>query len=105
EATDSAILSAHLNSPPTPPRERNPLIPEDLERIILKALAKDPAQRFRTASEFRDALQKIGTLPAEATATKPIAVPDGARLTPSPFQSGAGWPSGAKSGPLEMAYV
>jgi eukaryotic-like serine/threonine-protein kinase len=39
-----------------PPRERDPAYPEGLERVLLKALEKDPNQRYQTAEELRDAL-------------------------------------------------
>ena len=37
----------------------NPHVPQELARIILKALAKNPAERFRTAEEFLAALKSI----------------------------------------------
>jgi eukaryotic-like serine/threonine-protein kinase len=51
-ATMYKILESEL----MPPRERDPAFPEELERVLLKALAKDPNQRYQTAEEFRDAL-------------------------------------------------
>ena len=39
------LLMMQMNQAPQPPRERNPRIPEELERVILKLLAKDPAAR------------------------------------------------------------
>jgi hypothetical protein len=44
----------------TPPRdvEPNRSIPRPLERIVMRALAADPAQRFTTATEFRQALRR-----------------------------------------------
>lgn len=50
------VMFAHVNTPPKPPREINPEVPPEIERIILKALAKDPAERFQTADELRKAL-------------------------------------------------
>jgi serine/threonine protein kinase len=41
----------------TPPRELNPAVPRRLEQIVLKALAANPAQRYATAAEFRQALR------------------------------------------------
>lgn len=38
--------------PPMPPRVKNPKLSNELERIILKALQKDPARRFQTAAEL-----------------------------------------------------
>jgi serine/threonine-protein kinase len=44
--------------PPVPPRRLDPRIPRDLETIVLKALAKDPADRFAAAGELRDELRR-----------------------------------------------
>ncbi|MBL9021874.1 MAG: protein kinase [Myxococcales bacterium] len=38
--------------PPMPPRVKNPKLSNELERIILKALQKDPARRYQTAAEL-----------------------------------------------------
>jgi tRNA A-37 threonylcarbamoyl transferase component Bud32 len=44
----------------TPPRQLNPHIPRALERICLKALAFDPAQRYASAGHFAAALRGFG---------------------------------------------
>jgi eukaryotic-like serine/threonine-protein kinase len=54
--TQFDVMAAHINTPPPPPIGIRPDIPAELNQIILTALAKDPAQRFQTAAEFRDAL-------------------------------------------------
>lgn len=53
------VLAAHVNTPPTPPGKLNPQIPSELDRIILKALAKDPSERFQSTGEFREALDNF----------------------------------------------
>jgi serine/threonine-protein kinase len=50
------IMLAHVSSEPKAPSQVNPRLTPELDAIILKALAKDPSQRFQTAAEFRDAL-------------------------------------------------
>jgi tRNA A-37 threonylcarbamoyl transferase component Bud32 len=55
--TMSAIVQARV---PRPMLLRKDL-PADLERIILKALAREPAARFQTAEELRLALDKLAT--------------------------------------------
>src|SRR5262249_19585960 len=44
----------------TPPRDLGPTrsIPRSLGRIVMRALAADPAQRYTTAAEFRQALRR-----------------------------------------------
>lgn len=41
-------------------RALNPFIPEKLDHILMKAMAKEPDQRYQTAAEFAKALRKIG---------------------------------------------
>jgi len=41
-----AVLHQHLQSSPPPPRTLNPTIPQEVERICLRCLEKEPARRF-----------------------------------------------------------
>lgn len=43
---------------PKPPRKLNRAVPEELETIVLKAIAKNPNDRYETAQEFADDLQR-----------------------------------------------
>ncbi len=47
-----AVAMQHVSTPPPPPRRFNSLIPVQLEAVILRALAKDPAQRPQSAAEL-----------------------------------------------------
>src|SRR5918998_933357 len=51
------ILRAHLEEPPPLPTEINPLIPLEVEDIILRALEKDPAGRYATTADFLRAVR------------------------------------------------
>jgi serine/threonine protein kinase/Tfp pilus assembly protein PilF len=44
---------------PRPPRQLNPAVPKDLETVVLKALAKEPAGRYGTAQELADDLRRF----------------------------------------------
>jgi WD40 repeat protein/tRNA A-37 threonylcarbamoyl transferase component Bud32 len=44
---------------PVPPRRRAPAVPRDLERVCLKCLEKDPADRYPTANELADELTRF----------------------------------------------
>jgi serine/threonine-protein kinase len=57
---DSAITLIHsqLTDPPTPPRQFRPDLPEWIDGILTRGLAKAPADRFQTAAEFRLALER-----------------------------------------------
>ena len=59
--TSLVVLLKHLKEPPPPPGQINPDIPEPVERVLLKALAKDPRDRFRRAGEMVTALQQAMT--------------------------------------------
>jgi len=64
------VVLAHLTKPPPPPRSRNPEIPQALEAVILKALAKTVDERYGSASEMRAALRPlspISTFPPRQT--------------------------------------
>ena len=61
-------IRLHTQEPPPPPRSINPTLPAEVENIVLRTLAKDPAGRFATARELADALKvAIGHIPAELT--------------------------------------
>jgi hypothetical protein len=54
------LMKAQIDLWPTPPRQINPGIPEAVEAAIGRAIAKDPAQRFQSAGEFRSFLLNAG---------------------------------------------
>ncbi len=56
--TPVATLYQVVHQPPPPPRQLNPRIPEYLESITLRALAKNPESRFRSAREMAAALRQ-----------------------------------------------
>ena len=53
------LLRRLLNDEPRPPRALQPAIPHDLETVVLKALRKDPAERYATAQELADDLERV----------------------------------------------
>jgi serine/threonine protein kinase/Tol biopolymer transport system component len=57
--TSAATFNAILNSAPTAPVRINPDLPNELERIINKALEKDRKLRYQTASDLRADLQRL----------------------------------------------
>jgi eukaryotic-like serine/threonine-protein kinase len=56
--TAVAIAFKQVSAVPRPPSEVNPAVPPQLDAIVLRALAKDPAQRYTDADEFIAALQR-----------------------------------------------
>jgi len=59
ELTDRQTLIAVQQQPITPPSQVVPAIPETLDEIILRALARNPAERFASALEFGRALWRF----------------------------------------------
>lgn len=59
--TPQAIIARHSMDHITPPSIMRNTIPPELEDIIHCAMAKVPADRFRTAQEFAEALQAVAT--------------------------------------------
>src|SRR3954468_1051109 len=48
-----AVAYQHVRERPVPPRQRNPKIPVAFESVVLKALAKNPGNRYSSAEELR----------------------------------------------------
>ncbi len=59
----SSLISGHLMHPPIPFETSDPegRIPEALRGLVIRALEKDPADRFRTAGDFRKELSELRT--------------------------------------------
>ena len=51
-----SVAVKQMNELPVPPSQINPRVDADLERIILRCMEKDPANRFQTADELRQTL-------------------------------------------------
>src|SRR5262245_31930657 len=57
--TPIAVLIKHSYEAPPPPRSLNPSLPEAVEVALLRALAKDPADRYQSAAEMAEALEQV----------------------------------------------
>ena len=67
--TPFAIIHDHIYTPLPLPREQNPTVPEAVERILLKALAKNPSDRYKDVASMIDAfcnalINGVSTVPA-----------------------------------------
>lgn len=51
------MRNAHQNEPPVPPSQRRPGLPQALDTVVLRALAKTPSERYPDAEAFAAALQ------------------------------------------------
>ena len=81
------VMQAHVQKQPIPPRELRRELPEELNRAILKALAKEPSQRFQSAAEFRKALEAQARPGDLGSVTGDAANPGRARLSPAAHRS------------------
>jgi serine/threonine protein kinase len=61
--------SKHSQEMPVPPRQLNPVIPEYIERAILRAMAKERSKRFPDVAAFVAAISPQGVYPTVATRT------------------------------------
>jgi serine/threonine-protein kinase len=57
--TPVEIAMRHLSDTPQPPSIKRPEIPPDLDMIVLRALAKNPDDRFQTAAEMDAELERV----------------------------------------------
>jgi len=64
-----AVAYQHVRENPVVPSSENPAIPRALDSIVMKALAKNPMNRYQTAGEMRaDLLRALADRPVEAEA-------------------------------------
>jgi serine/threonine-protein kinase len=78
-------LDAVCNKPPVLPRQRRPDLPEAVEAVILRAMERDPAQRFGSMLELKEALLALAPAPATRPARPPRRTAPGRPLsTPVP---------------------
>ena len=88
--TPLAVLFKHISDPLPPPSLVKPDIPASIEQVLLKALAKDPKDRFATATEFmaawsraletRETVQRVPEVPT----IPPLPPKTGAQTPPQP---------------------
>src|SRR6516164_7223621 len=76
EGSVSELIAQHLSMPPLPLHERMPAIPAEVEKVVLRALAKDPKARFASMADFATALEQASQrslIPTAQQALGPVA--------------------------------
>ena len=73
-STQQALAMMHLRDEPPMLTLFNPALPENLERIVHKVLAKEPSARYRTADQFGRILISYRERGLEATGAQPAAL-------------------------------
>lgn len=72
--TDYGLMHAHILEEPPRPRQLKRDLPKELERVILKAIEKEPDKRYQSATEFHEALlqhsRRYGLMPATTNSEK-----------------------------------
>jgi WD40 repeat protein len=73
--TFTEVATQHMFVPPPPLRQKVPAIAPDVEEVVMRALAKDPQQRFQTIQAFANAFEQASRSD----------VPTYVNPTPTPF--------------------
>jgi serine/threonine protein kinase/tetratricopeptide (TPR) repeat protein len=71
EANAGVLVNSIQNERPVPPSQVNPAVSQGLERVILKALEKDPKDRYQTASTLAFDLEGLASPGRAALAAQP----------------------------------
>ncbi|MEO7001735.1 MAG: PQQ-binding-like beta-propeller repeat protein [Ktedonobacterales bacterium] len=79
----------HRASVPLAPTQVNPILPRGVDGPFLRALAKDPVQRFPRVADFAQALtlELVGVAQMAAPASTPLPAPSLPWQTPAPFST------------------
>jgi serine/threonine protein kinase/WD40 repeat protein len=73
EADRNRLLGRVVHEEPPRPRRLNPEVPRDLETIVLKAIAKEPKQRYASAAELAEDLRRfLADRPVKARRASPV---------------------------------
>jgi serine/threonine protein kinase len=57
--TAVAVAYKHVQETPPLPSGKNPEVPPALDAVVMRAMAKNPANRYQTAAEFREDLERV----------------------------------------------
>jgi eukaryotic-like serine/threonine-protein kinase len=94
-----AIAYKQVNATPPAPSSANPEVPPELDAVVMRALSKNPANRYQTGQEFADDLERARTggqvmatplLPAGGEATQVISRPQPTSVLPPQEQEPGG---------------
>jgi serine/threonine protein kinase len=81
--TPLGVILKHIHDPLPRPRALAPDLPEAAERVLLRALAKDPDARFASAGEMVNALAAAFGMSAEPAPALPPGADDAAQPAPA----------------------
>jgi serine/threonine protein kinase/tetratricopeptide (TPR) repeat protein len=72
--TPLAVIMKHINAPLPTRKDFGDIIPESVEKLVLKCIAKEPEDRFASSGDFRDAIDKVISDNRHEAVTKPVNV-------------------------------
>jgi serine/threonine-protein kinase len=81
--TLTGLCAMIASDPPTPLRRHRADVPEPLEAVVMRCLAKDPAQRFQNVGELAIALLPFGSKASRLSVERTVRVIQGAGLSAS----------------------
>ena len=82
--TDFVIKDGHVNRRPDPPRLKNRMLPRSIDSIVLKALNKNPDDRYSGCGEFARSLAGLGVTMPPPMPDPPIPFPGPTPPIPKP---------------------
>jgi serine/threonine-protein kinase len=97
-----AIAYKHVQESPVPPRQANPGIPQAMEAIVLKCLAKNPVNRYPSAEDLRADLRRFRE--GAHILAEPVMVPPvdpGATNMMAPTSATAAYDGGTRMAPAD----
>ncbi len=97
-ANNYEIMMGHVNKTPVAPELIAPMVPPQISRAIMRALAKSPEQRFTNAEEFLLALRPDSGRSADAVSWAPSPAATSAAVVPPATAHTAARPSTASMG-------
>jgi serine/threonine-protein kinase len=95
--TAMAVAYRHVHETPPPPSSKNKDVPSALDAVVMRALAKNPANRYAAAGEFREDLERVARgesvsatplMPAGGDATQVIRREPTSMMAPLPPDEG-----------------
>lgn len=99
QGTPAEIITQHISAAPPPLHKRLPTIPPELEKVMFRALEKDPHRRYGSMQEFASAFalahQEQPTLPPDYGRSKSLVLGSAPESTTAP--AGAALLQGSKA--------
>src|ERR1700687_377120 len=82
--TPLAVIIKHISEPLPHARALNPALPPTIDNVMLKALAKDPAERFQSGAEMAAAIRQGAQDNAMTVPSLPMSKPPESQMRATP---------------------